>query len=48
MNNYLLATTNKAKIKRYGTKLIEKVIDFITLNDLNLDLDVNENGNNPT
>lgn len=44
---YLLATTNKAKIKRYGTKLIENGIDIITLNDLNLELDVDENGNNP-
>lgn len=44
---YLLATTNKAKIKRYGMKLIENGIDIITLNDLNLELDVDENGNNP-
>ena len=45
---YLLATTNKAKIRRYGTKLIENGIDLVTLNDLNIELDVNENGNNPT
>lgn len=44
---YLLATTNKAKIKRYGMKLIENGIDIITLNDLNLELDVDENGDNP-
>ena len=44
---YLLATTNKAKIKKYGMKLIENGIDIITLNDLNLELDVDENGNNP-
>ena len=45
---YLLATTNKAKIKRYAPKLIENGIDIVTLNDLNLELDVDENGNNPT
>lgn len=45
---YLLATTNKAKIKRYGGKLIENNIDFVTLNDLGIELDVDENGNNPT
>lgn len=45
---YLLATTNKAKIRRYSTKLIENGIDLVTLNDLNIELDVNENGNNPT
>ena len=44
---YLLATTNKAKIRRYGTKLIEKGIDIVTLDDLNIDIDVDENGNNP-
>lgn len=45
---YLLATTNKAKIKRYGEKLAENQIDFVTLNDLDLDLDVDETGDNPT
>ena len=45
---YLLATTNKAKIKRYATKLIENGINIVTLNDLNLELDIDENGNNPT
>ena len=45
---YLLATTNKAKIKRYAPKLIENGIDIVTLNDLNLELDIDENGNNPT
>lgn len=45
---YLLATTNKAKIKRYGGKLAENKIDFVTLNDLDLDIDVDESGDNPT
>lgn len=45
---YLLATTNKAKIRYYGTKLKEKGIDIVTLNDLNIDVDVEENGKNPT
>lgn len=45
---YLLATTNKAKIRYYGTKLKEKEIDILTLNDLNIDVDVDETGKNPT
>ncbi len=45
---YLLATTNKAKIKRYGGKLVENGIDFVTLKDLKIELDIDENGNNPT
>lgn len=45
---YLLATTNKAKIRYYGTKLKEKGIDILTLNDLNIDIDVDETGKNPT
>lgn len=45
---YLLATTNKAKIRYYGTKLKEKGIDIITLNDLDIDIEVDETGKNPT
>lgn len=44
---YLLATTNKAKIRYYGTKLKEKGIDIVTLNDLNIDVSVDETGKNP-
>ena len=44
---YLLATTNKAKIRRYGTKLIENGIEIVTLNDLEINIDVNENGKSP-
>lgn len=43
----LLATTNKAKIRYYGTKLREKGIDLITLNDLGINIEVNETGENP-
>ena len=44
---YLFATTNKAKIKRYGTMLKEKGIEILTLEDFNLEVDVDESGNNP-
>ena len=44
---YLFATTNKAKIKRYATKLIQKGIEIVTLNDLNINIDVEENGKDP-
>lgn len=44
---YLFATTNKAKIRRYATKLIENGIEVVTLNDLNIDIDVDESGKNP-
>lgn len=47
MNNmkYLLATTNKAKIRRYGTRLKEHGIEIITLNDLNIGINVDKTGN---
>lgn len=44
---FLLATTNKAKIRYYGTKLKEQGIDIITLKDLDIDIDVDETGNDP-
>ena len=44
---YLLATTNKAKIRYYGTKLKEKGIDIVSLSDLNINVDVDETGKNP-
>lgn len=44
----LLATTNKAKIKYYGSKLKEKRIKVLNLNDLNLNLYVEENGKSPS
>ena len=44
---YLFATTNKAKVRRYGEKLKENGVDLVTLNDLDLELDVDESGKNP-
>ncbi len=43
----LLATTNLAKLKYYGSKLIEQGIEVLTINALNCKIDVNENGKNP-
>lgn len=43
----LLATTNEAKIKYYGSRLKEKGINLITLKDLDIDVDVDETGNYP-
>lgn len=43
----LLATTNDAKIKYYGTRLKERGIDLVTLKDLNIDIDVDETGKDP-
>lgn len=45
---YLFATKNKAKIKRYAEKLTEKGIEIITLDDLNIDVYIEENGKTPT
>ena len=42
----LFATKNPAKIQRYVGKLEEKGIKVVTLKDLNIDVDVNENGKN--
>lgn len=44
---YLLATTNKAKIRYYGTKLKEHGIEIATLEDLNIECYVDETGKNP-
>ena len=45
---YLFATTNKAKIRRYGKRLIENGIEILTLNDLNMNIiDIDENGKSP-
>lgn len=44
---YLLATTNKAKIRYYGTKLKERGIEIVTLEDLNIDCHVDETGKDP-
>ena len=44
---YLFATTNKAKIKYYANRLQENGIDIVTLEDLNITIDVEETGNDP-
>lgn len=44
---YLLATKNKAKIRYYGTKLKYFGIELVTLEDLNIECDVDETGKNP-
>ena len=41
----LFATTNPAKVKKYGEELKKKGIELLTLKDLNLNLHVEENGN---
>lgn len=43
----LLATTNKAKIRYYGTKLKKSGIEIVTLEELDINCEVDETGNNP-
>lgn len=43
----LFATTNKAKIRYYVTKLRERGIEVITLEDLNMACDIDETGKDP-
>jgi len=40
----LFATTNQAKIKKYAEALAKKNIELITIKDLNLQLEIDENG----
>ena len=40
----LFATTNPAKVKKYKERLEEKGIELITINDLDINLKVEENG----
>ena len=44
----LIATKNKGKIEKYSTILKSLNIDYYTLDDINLDIDINENGKNTT
>ena len=46
MTKVLFATTNPAKVKRYKEKLAKKGIELITLNDIDVKLDVEETGEN--
>lgn len=40
----LFATTNPAKVNKYADKLKAKGIELLTLKDINLKIDINENG----
>ena len=42
----LFATTNPAKIKRYASELEKRGVEIITINDIGINLDVDENGKN--
>lgn len=44
----LIATKNKGKIEKYSSMLKCLDIDFLTLNDIDLNIEVEENGNNTT
>lgn len=44
MKQVLFATGNVAKVKRFKDKLLAKGIELLSLKDLNLTLDVEENG----
>lgn len=43
----LFATTNPAKVKTYASRLIERGYELVTLKDLEIDIDVEENGTTP-
>ena len=44
---FLLATANEAKVKSYGLKLKTLGFDYVTLKDLDLNIEVEETGNTP-
>ena len=44
MKQILFATGNPTKAKRFSKNLLEKGIEVITLKDINLELDIEENG----
>ena len=44
----LIATKNKGKIEKYSSILKKIGLDFYTLNDISLDLQINENGETTT
>lgn len=44
MKKILFATTNETKAKRFSKGLFEKGIEVVTLKDLNIEVDVEENG----
>ncbi len=42
----LFATSNISKVNRFKSKLLKHNIELISLRDINIDLDIEENGNN--
>ena len=46
MKKVLFATTNPAKVKKYANQLKERGIEVLTIKDLEINLDVDENGKN--
>ena len=46
MKKVLFATTNPAKVKKYVSQLKERGIEVLTIKDLEINLDVDENGKN--
>lgn len=46
MKKILFATTNQSKLKRFSKGLLENEVEIVSLKDLNLELNVDENGNN--
>ena len=44
---FLLATSNEAKIKSYGSKLKNLGFEYVTLKDLDLNIEVEETGTTP-
>lgn len=44
----LIATKNKGKIEKYSSILKSLEIDYCTLEDINLDIEINESGDNTT
>ena len=45
MKQILFATSNKAKVDRFKKDLLKNGIEVITLNDISINVDVEENGN---
>lgn len=44
----LIATKNKGKIEKYSSMLQSLGVNFITLNDIDLEIEINEDGKNTT
>lgn len=44
MKQLLFATTNQSKAKRFSKGLIKNNIEVVSLKDINIELDINENG----